>query len=196
MIKVSKKQHCFNHPRGCISGGCWCYTSFRMVRSLMPCPMAWLYHREFAQINVKKKEKKNQQYIWRQKSASRSTEILLKWISQATVWGFSRQQRCTSEYFRFASASHQGGICNLSFIKSECSIKPISAVFLKFLQHTSVLPTKDPTWPPTGQNRQQLCLQVRTVHHLLSSFFCLVGFGCNFFIIYLLGFCFFNLGIL
>lgn len=59
MIKVSKKQHCFNHPRSCISRGCWCYTSFRMVRSLMPRPMAWLYHREFAQINVKKKRKTN-----------------------------------------------------------------------------------------------------------------------------------------
>lgn len=181
MIKISKKQHCFNHPRACISGGCWCYTSFRMVRSLMPCPMAWLYHREFAQINVKKKEKKNQQYIWRQKSASRSTEILLKWISQATVWGFSRQQQCTSEYFQFASASHQGGICNLSFIKSECSIKPISAVFLKFLQHTSVLPTKDPTWPPTGQNRQHLCLQVRTVHHLSVQPFLFGWFWLYFF---------------
>lgn len=59
MIKVSKKQHCFNHPKACISRGCWCYTSFRMVRSLMPRPMAWLYHREFAQINVKKKRKTN-----------------------------------------------------------------------------------------------------------------------------------------
>lgn len=59
MIKISKKQHCFNHLRACISRGCWCYTSFRMVRSLMPRPMAWLYHREFAQINVKKKRKTN-----------------------------------------------------------------------------------------------------------------------------------------